>query len=266
MSGAKLTGEELQRVKQDVLREQESYLCEEIGDPGRYFASLRSKGILSQGDCDVIRKQHTPDQMVGEFVRILITQRGRNDVSSFDVFVEALKNQRVQAHIARSLMKTYAKRKAEREQQKGWSSSAVIVGFSRNCAYSSNLCFPPTATPVAGQTNGITHQSPKGEYLACTCSPSDGMLTSPQRHTLQCRPHRPQSPKRSHPAGHSMICTQSLVPCPLLPHRKHGALLQCYPVIGSTPRMAFSLCLPPPPPPPPSLRVGAHSQSCVKLV
>ncbi len=132
MSGAKLTGEELQRVKQDVLREQESYLCGEIRDPGRYFAPLRSKGILSQGDCDVIRKQHTPDQMVGEFVRILITQRGRNDVSSFDVFVEALINQRVQAHIARSLMKTYAKRKAEREQQKGWSSSAVIVGFSRN--------------------------------------------------------------------------------------------------------------------------------------
>lgn len=115
----KLTDGELQKVKQEVLKEQEAYLCEELGDPGRYFPFLRSKGVLAQQDCESIRNQPTTDLRVGVFVKALVTLRGNSGVSAFDVFVEALKKQKVQAHIARSLLKAFARKKGEKEREKG---------------------------------------------------------------------------------------------------------------------------------------------------
>lgn len=99
-----------------------SYLCEELGDPGRYFPYLRSKGVLDNGDCEMIRAEVTSQAKTEKFVEMISKgrQSGRGE-HPFDVLVDALKKQRVQAHIARQLQKALAKLKSDKEREKGMS-------------------------------------------------------------------------------------------------------------------------------------------------
>ena len=119
MAVAKLSAEELKRVKRDVLKDQLRYLCEELGDPGRYFPCLKSKDLLSQVESETIRSKTTTQEKVEEFVRVIGDRReSKKGEPVFDVFVEDLKRQKVQAHIARALQRTFARKKAEKEREK----------------------------------------------------------------------------------------------------------------------------------------------------
>jgi hypothetical protein len=105
--------EALDQVKQSVLEDQIGYLCEELGDPGRYFPHLRAKRLLDASDCQSIRAQVTFKDQVQLLIGLLKTRRSSKGESAFDVLVDALKKQRVQAHIARALQRALAKAKDE---------------------------------------------------------------------------------------------------------------------------------------------------------
>ena len=89
------------------------FLCEELGDPGRYFPYLRSKRMLDSTDCQSIRSQVTFKDQIQELIGILKSRKTSKGEHAFDVLVDALKKQRVQAHIARALQKALAKAKDE---------------------------------------------------------------------------------------------------------------------------------------------------------
>ena len=107
-------------MKSQVLTGQMNYLCEELGDPGRYFPYLRSKGVLDNEDCQRIRSEITSQAKTESFVETISRgrQSGRGE-HPFDVLVDALKKQRVQAHIARQLQKALARIKSDKEKEKG---------------------------------------------------------------------------------------------------------------------------------------------------
>ena len=100
-------------LKNRVLEEQMGFLCEELGDPGRYFPHLRSKGVLDSMDCQSIRSKVTFQDKIQELVSVLKVRESNKGEHSFDVLVEAFKKQRVQAHIARCLQKALAKARKE---------------------------------------------------------------------------------------------------------------------------------------------------------
>ena len=84
-------------VKAIVLLEliQKRYLEDHIRDPGRYFPLLRRKKILSQAECSSIKKH---EYQIQKFVELISLKEG-----GYDVFVEALKSLRVNAHVAAHL-------------------------------------------------------------------------------------------------------------------------------------------------------------------
>ena len=81
-------------VKAIVLLEliQKRYLADHIRDPGRYFPLLKRKKILSQAECSSIKKH---EYQVQKLVELISLKEG-----GYDVFVEALKSLRVNAHVA----------------------------------------------------------------------------------------------------------------------------------------------------------------------
>ena len=111
-----LTVEQLNRLKESVLLEKMSYLCEELGDPGRYFPELRSKNVLNTVDTQLIKTKPTDREKTEEFVALISKRRSSHGQHGLDVFVEALKKQRVHAHVARSLLRALNKKKAEAEK------------------------------------------------------------------------------------------------------------------------------------------------------
>ena len=100
-------------LKDKVLEKQIEFLCEELGDPGRYFPQLKSKGILNVSDCELIRSRVTCREKIQELVGLVKGRRSNKGEHSFDILVDALKKQRVQAHIARGLQKALAKAKED---------------------------------------------------------------------------------------------------------------------------------------------------------
>ena len=73
------------------------------------------QNVLEQEDCDSIRAKSTAQEKVDVFVTIIHNRESSQGESAFDVFVEALKSQKVKVHIARSLLRAFAKRKNEIE-------------------------------------------------------------------------------------------------------------------------------------------------------
>lgn len=102
-----------------ILEEQMGFLCEELGDPGRYFPYLRSKRMLDSSDCQSIRSQTTFREQVQQLIGILKGRQSSKGEQAFDVLVDALKRQRVQAHIARTLQKALARAKEESVNSSG---------------------------------------------------------------------------------------------------------------------------------------------------
>lgn len=100
-------------LKKRVLDGQIGFLCEELGDPGRYFPYLRSKGVLNPSDCQSIRSRTNYREQVQHLIEILKGRVSTKGEQAFDILVDALKRQRVQAHIARTLQKALARAKEE---------------------------------------------------------------------------------------------------------------------------------------------------------
>lgn len=122
-----LTAEQLNRLKESVLLEKIGYLCEELGDPGRYFPDLRSKNVLNTVDTQLIKTKSTDREKTEEFVTLISKRRSSHGQHGLDVFVDALKKQRVHAHVARTLLRALNKKKAEEERT---SSGANNLGTS----------------------------------------------------------------------------------------------------------------------------------------
>ena len=119
MATVRLGEDQLKGLKAKVLAEQVGYLSEELGDPGRYFPFLKSKGILDTDDCDRIRAKETSRERVEKFVDLVHKRESSRGDPAFDVLVDALKRQKVQAHIARVLQRAFARKKGEEERIKG---------------------------------------------------------------------------------------------------------------------------------------------------
>ena len=109
----------LRDIKTQVLEQEMNFLCEELGDPGRYFPHLRSKGLLDDSDCQNIRSKVTARDKTQEMIEIVKKRVSTKEEHSFDVLVDAFKKQRVQAHIARGLQKAFSKAKVEAFRYEG---------------------------------------------------------------------------------------------------------------------------------------------------
>ena len=59
MTASKLTDKEMNDLKSQVLIDRLDYLCEELGDPARYHAALRSKGVISSDDIERVKAKVT---------------------------------------------------------------------------------------------------------------------------------------------------------------------------------------------------------------
>ena len=116
MSTATLSEDQIRKLKEAVLIEKIAYLCDDVGDPGRYFPELRSKSILGTMDTDSIRSKTSDREKMEEFVNLISKRRDINGRHAFDVFVDALQSQRVHAHVARTLLRAFKKKKAEAQR------------------------------------------------------------------------------------------------------------------------------------------------------
>lgn len=69
--------------------------------------------MLDSEDCQTIRNQPSFKDQVQVLVGLLKDRQSSKREHAFDVLVDALKKQRVQAHIARALLKALTKAKDE---------------------------------------------------------------------------------------------------------------------------------------------------------
>ena len=104
------------QLKESVLLEKMDYLCEELGNPGRYFPELRTKNVLNTTDTQFIKTKPTDREKLEEFITMISKRRSSHGQHGFDVFVEALRKQRVHAHVARTLLRALNKKKIEAEK------------------------------------------------------------------------------------------------------------------------------------------------------
>lgn len=112
-SESSVSEQTLVTLKKQVLEDQMGFLCEELGDPGRYFPHLRSQHILEAGDCQVIRSKVTFKDKTQELIDMVKDRQSKKGEHAFDVLVEAFKKGRVQAHIARALQRALVKAKED---------------------------------------------------------------------------------------------------------------------------------------------------------
>ena len=129
---------ELEKMKKNLLEDQMGFLCEELGDPGRYFPFFRSKKMLDSSDCQHIRSLSTFKDQIQELIERLKSRESNKGEGGFDVLVDALKKQRVQAHIARALQKALAKAK---EEAVTTPSSGMITIAKPMCCVVLYVCF-----------------------------------------------------------------------------------------------------------------------------
>ena len=137
--------DEMRRLKRRVLLEKCDYLVTELGDAVRYLPFLRSKGVVDQSDCERIRAQETCQAKVMMLVDVLesntYSARAR-DRDAFDVFVEALREKKVQVHIARELNRSFVKAKkalassSEGKREGGRDGGRFVV----HCWWRKNCC------------------------------------------------------------------------------------------------------------------------------
>ena len=116
MEGSRLN---LKELKAEVFYGQIDFLSEQLGDPKLYFPSLKARGVLDETHCEIIRSKVTSREKAEAFVEIVYKQESSTGEPAFDVFVELLLKEVVQAHIASVLLKAFAKRKAEAEDSRG---------------------------------------------------------------------------------------------------------------------------------------------------
>ena len=113
-----LTEKDLSALKNDVLKENIDKISDQLGDPGRYFASFKAKEILDRTDCETIKAQVTSIEKANVFIDTISGRRGRKGEHPYDVFVDALKRMKVHIHIVRILNQALAKKIAELKTMK----------------------------------------------------------------------------------------------------------------------------------------------------
>ena len=96
-----ITDEDMIELKKKVLKQQYRYLVDTLGDPSRYMPYMIADDILDINHKEIIRSKVTSKEKAGEFIDMLM--KSPEGASAFDVFVEALLEERVQSHIARKL-------------------------------------------------------------------------------------------------------------------------------------------------------------------
>lgn len=97
-------------LKTEVLKEEFMYLCDELGDPSRYFPHLRSKSLIDGKDCERIRSKVVSSEKTEELLNTLLSRKDAHGEHPLDVLISDLKKQRVQVHIARRLQRTLKKK------------------------------------------------------------------------------------------------------------------------------------------------------------
>jgi hypothetical protein len=108
-----ITDNELLALKREVLAENIDEISNQLGDPGRYFATFKAKNLLDQSDCEHIKGQTTSIEKAMRFIDLIRERDGRNGEHSYDVLVNALKRMKVHIHIVRILNQALAKKRSE---------------------------------------------------------------------------------------------------------------------------------------------------------
>lgn len=106
------------KVKAVVLLSEQHYLEEHIRCPLKYFPLLTRKGVLSAAQCSDIKQQQ---YQVQRFVELLTLSE-----IGYDVFLQALKRQRVNAHVANYLRKKVIE--FDRLSNQGWCVVGRVCG------------------------------------------------------------------------------------------------------------------------------------------
>ena len=101
-----MDGHEDLKVKKKVLRDQMPYLRQSLGDPSRYIPYLVQGDVLDSQEGSFIRSKATSKEKLETFLQFLI--RDRKEVSTFDVFVAALEDLKIQSQVAGRLKRTLA--------------------------------------------------------------------------------------------------------------------------------------------------------------
>ena len=89
------------QAKALVLLSERRYLEENLREPVKYFPFLVNKGVLDSSQCSLIKQQPSVEFQVRKFLELVALKE-----EGYDVFVSALKLQKVHAHVA-----SYLKRK-----------------------------------------------------------------------------------------------------------------------------------------------------------
>ena len=132
-----ITEKELDGLKIQVLNEKLDDICEQLGDPGRYFASFKAKDLLSQSDCEEIKSEKTSIERSRVLIEKVQQRRGRHNEHPYDVLVGALKRMRVHVHIVRILNTTLAAKREELYSSKSeYSNVCLFVYDSFACGCS----------------------------------------------------------------------------------------------------------------------------------
>ena len=83
---------------------------------GDTFPNYAPRNVLNTVDTQLIKTKPTDREKTEEFVTLISKRRSSHGLHGLDVFVEALKKQRVHAHVARTLLRALNKKKAEEER------------------------------------------------------------------------------------------------------------------------------------------------------
>lgn len=109
----RISQKKLKELKNLALEDQIKAMCDNLGDPRYYYPQLRSKGILSKEDCQLINHEVTEANKVMKFVDLLTGRVARDGSTAFDVLVEVLKSEGRHTDLARGLQRSLEKLRQE---------------------------------------------------------------------------------------------------------------------------------------------------------
>lgn len=112
-----ITPAELDELKFEVLKAKQMEISEQLGDPGRYFASFKAKDFISHTDTEEIKTEKNSIERTNLMIEKILgptgKKRGRMNEHPYDVFVAALRRMRVHIHIVKILNNELASKRAE---------------------------------------------------------------------------------------------------------------------------------------------------------
>ena len=86
------------KLKAAVLLEELDFIQNHIEDPGKYFPPLTNKRILCKDQWSKIRSEPCVERQVRKLIELICLKEG-----GYDAFLQALRNQKVHANVARHL-------------------------------------------------------------------------------------------------------------------------------------------------------------------